>query len=205
MNVTISFCRPYYIHKKYTSMDVQEYDYGPLKLLIGKWEGDKGMDIAPDPSGTEENPYSETIVFEGIGDVNNAKKQNLTIVRYHQVVKRKSNDQVFHDQIGYWLWDKEGQTIMHSYTIPRGVCVIAGGFFEGDVDAEEITLEVEAKQGDDWGIIEQPFMQMNASTKEFKQKMVVTKDKLIFSESTLLSIYGTAFDHTDDNTLTRIG
>ena len=42
-------------------------DYGPLSKLIGVWKGDKGMDIAPEPDGTEENPYYETITFtEGI-------------------------------------------------------------------------------------------------------------------------------------------
>ncbi len=34
-----------------------ELDYGPLKELIGTWHGDRGMDIAPEPDGAEENPY----------------------------------------------------------------------------------------------------------------------------------------------------
>ncbi len=181
-----------------------EIDYGPLKMLIGKWEGDKGMDIAPDPSGTEENPYYETIVFEAADDVDNAEQQNLAIVRYHQQVRRKSNDKVFHDQIGYWLWDKEGETIMHSFTIPRAVAVVAGGFFEGDVNADEITFEVESENGGDWPIAESPFMQMNASTKSCKQEMVITKNKLVYKQTTMVSIYGTSFEHTDDNTLERV-
>ena len=68
-------------------------DYGPLAGLVGTWKGDKGMDISPEPDGTEENPYYETIEFDAAGDVTNAESQTLAIVRYHQVVKRKSNDE----------------------------------------------------------------------------------------------------------------
>ena len=38
-------------------IDEEYIDYGPLALLIGTWEGDKGVDIAPEPDGTENNPY----------------------------------------------------------------------------------------------------------------------------------------------------
>ena len=106
-------------------------DYGPLQLLIGTWKGDKGMDIAPQEEGQEENPYYETIVFERAGDVENAGTQTLAIVRYHLSVREKANNETSHDQVGYWLWDKANKTIIHSLTIPRGVSVIAGGKFEG--------------------------------------------------------------------------
>ena len=50
-------------------------DYGPLEALIGTWEGDRGVDISPEPDGTEENPYYETLSFTAIGDVENAESQ----------------------------------------------------------------------------------------------------------------------------------
>ena len=53
-------------------------DYGPLAALVGTWEGDKGTDIAPEPDGTEENPYYETITFYPAGDVENAETQTLS-------------------------------------------------------------------------------------------------------------------------------
>jgi len=49
-----------------------ELDYGPLAVLIGKWEGGTGMDIAPESDGTEENHYYEDILYEPIGVVENA-------------------------------------------------------------------------------------------------------------------------------------
>ncbi|MDP3920980.1 MAG: heme-binding beta-barrel domain-containing protein [Candidatus Omnitrophota bacterium] len=79
--------------------------YGPLACLVGTWKGDKGMDVAPEPEGKEENPYYETILFEAIGDVKNAEEQALSVLRYHQVVSKKSNQKVFHNETGYWMWD----------------------------------------------------------------------------------------------------
>ena len=81
-------------------------DFGPLAFLPGLWKGEKGMDIAPESDGsTEENPFHEEILFEVVGDVTNAGKQTLAVIRYHQKVYRKSDNQQFHDQIGYWIWD----------------------------------------------------------------------------------------------------
>ena len=77
-----------------------QVDYGPLKNLSGTWEGHHGIDIAPEPDGEENNPYYETIVYEDCGDLANAEEQQLAAVYYHQIVRRKSNDEVFHNQTG---------------------------------------------------------------------------------------------------------
>lgn len=76
------------------STTIDGIDYGPLALLPGIWDGGNGMDLAPEPDGQESNPFYERIVFEAIGDVTNAEQQ-LTGLRYHQVVRRKSNDKSF--------------------------------------------------------------------------------------------------------------
>ena len=110
---------------------IEGIDYGPLACLVGVWKGDAGTDVSPEPDGDEVNPYYETLVFEAAGDVTNAEEQTLAIVRYHQVVTRKSNDEVFHDQIGYWTWDSASGTIAQSVNIPRVVAVLAGGTFVG--------------------------------------------------------------------------
>jgi hypothetical protein len=180
-------------------------DYGPLKLLIGTWEGDKGSDFAPEPDEDALSPYYETIVFEGAGDVDNADEQELVIVRYHLSVRRKSNDETFHDQVGYWLWDKENETIMHSFTIPRGLCVLAGGKFEADrVNDPDIVLKVTAKPGEEWGIVQSPFMTQKAKTLEFTMEMRVSKKELSYFQTTVLDIYGRNFNHTDENILKRV-
>lgn len=183
-----------------------EVNYGPLKGLIGKWEGGKGLDVAPEEDGSvEENPYFETVVFEDAGSLNNAGQQKLSMVRYHQVVKRKSTGGIFHDEVGYWIWDESAKTIMRSFTIPRAVAVVAGGVFNGDVEKPEITIEVAASlESLDWGIAQSPFMRDNAKTTAFESKLVIKGNSLSFFQKTSLEIYGKSFDHTDENVLVRV-
>jgi len=182
--------------------DGKDVNYGPLAGLIGTWEGDKGMDLAPVPDGTEENPFYETIDFAAAGDVENAETQKLAVVRYHQIVRRKSDDEVFHDQVGYWLWDASTNTIVQSVNIPRAVAVLAGGTFTADAKAADVVLEVRAARGDaDWGIIQSPFMRDNASTESFENKITIRGQRLSYAETTNLRIYGRSFEHTDRNEL----
>ena len=158
------------------------------------------MDISPEPDGTEENPYYETLAFTPIGDVENAESQVLSILRYQQTVRRKSNDKVFHDQTGYWTWDAREGVVMQSIAIPRAVCVLAGGRY---IDAgPPLKLAVAAKLDDpDWGIIQSPFMRGQAKTVAFSHELSVADGILSYSETTSLEIYGRSFEHTDENQL----
>jgi len=140
--------------------DVNSLDYGPLKGLIGHWKGDKGLDIAPtSDAAKEENPYYETIAYTAIGDVTNAESQVLSVVRYQ--VSHQSNNEVFHDETGYWMWDPKSKIVMHSLVIPRGVCVLAGGEYKGPTSSDgKVEIEVFASLNDEnWGIVQSPFMQ----------------------------------------------
>lgn len=181
-------------------------DYGPLKGLIGTWSGDKGIDIAPEEDGTiEENPYFETIEFKEGGDLKNAGRQHLVMLSYHQVVTRKSTNEVFHDEVGYWIWDAAAKIVMRSFTIPRGVAVVAGGTFDPDLtETEETIFRVSAKAiGTSWGIAQSSFMAENAKTIAFESELILKGDRLSFSQLTTLEIYGKEFPHTDKNELTR--
>ncbi len=183
--------------------ETHDIELGPLKDLIGVWQGDVGIDIAPEPEGTETNHYYEKIIYSLVGDVSNAETQNLTAVHYRQTVQRKITDKVIHDQTGYWMWDSETGTVMHSLLIPRGVCVLAGGTYQGEKDDENRTIiNVAAKINDpDWNIIQSPFMQNNALTEEFSQQLIVGNGTLIYSQTSMLNIYGRVFEHTDQNEL----
>ena len=189
-----------------TDTTIDGIDYGPLACLIGTWKGEKGMDIAPEEDGSiEESPYYETLVFSAAGDVDNAEKQNLTFVRYHQQVFRISTGEQFHDQVGYWIWDKATNTIMNSYSIPRGVSIVAGGTIADDkFTATSALLRVEATDGEEWGIAQSPFMRDNAKTTAYKMAMKVDGDKMSYSQTTFLDIYGRAFDHTDKSGLIKV-
>jgi len=183
---------------------MSDIDYGPLKGLIGTWKGDKGIDVVPEPEGSETNLYHETITYTAIGDVTNAESQVLAVVHYLQIVQRKSNNEVFHHETGYWMWDERSKTIMHSLVIPRAVCVLAGAKYAGEKDSEgrvliEVTAGIEDKN---WHITQSPFMKENAKTTAFRHKIAVGNGKLSYSETTFLDIYGKSFDHTDQNELT---
>ncbi len=183
-------------------MDV---DFGPLAKLIGVWKGDKGLDIAPDPEGIEENPFYETIEFTAVGDVKNAESQVLAVVRYTQEVYRKSDDTKIHDQTGYWLWDAHTREIIHSIAIPRGVCLVAGGRVVRE-DENGFVIEASASAEDpNYSIVEAPFMSQNASTKKFDITVKLTGETLHYKERTLVDIYGKkSFEHTDENRLQRV-
>ena len=115
------------------------------------------------------------------------------------MVSRKSNDEVFHNQIGYWTWDPETGVIAQSLVIPRLVAVLAGGNKSPGV------LRVEANRGDpDWGIIESPFMRDRPSTLSIQHRIELGSDEMHYAETTNLSIYGREFSHTDENRLTRV-
>ena len=183
-------------------------NYGPLAALIGTWKGDKGVDVAPEPEGEERTLFYETIVFEAAGDVTNAESQILSVVRFHQVVSRKSNNKVFHDQVGYWLWDPADNAIVQTFTIPRGVAVVAGGMLAPAADpAQELVFKVAADvNSPQFGIIQAPFMFKQARTTAFTHTMTVQGDEMRYRESTLLDIYNRkSYDHTDVNTLRRVG
>ncbi len=179
--------------------------YGPLAGLIGRWEGNKGVDIAPEPDGEEENLYYESLIFSELGDVLNAGSQKLAVLRYQQIVRHQANDNIFHDETGYWIWDADRETIMHSFVIPRAVSVLAGGLWKQTAEQQnEIVIEVAARAGDaDWGIIQSPFMRDNAQTVEFSRQLKIAKDKLRYQQTTVLEIYGRRFNHTDQNELIR--
>ncbi len=186
-------------------MEEEIIDYGPLKHLIGTWGGDKGMDLSPEPDGKEESPYYETIIFEEGGSLKNAKVQELSIVPYHQVVRRKSNDGVFHDERGYYLWDAGNKTIIQSYTVPRGVAMVAGCEFTTDPNADAIEFEVKAEENGEWNIAQSPFMKQNAKTTSFAHTLRFNSTELSYSQTMMLDIYGNRqFEHTDVNTLNKI-
>lgn len=188
----------------YTTV-IDGIDYGPLAAIIGTWEGGKGVDIAPDPDGTETNPYYETITYEAGGDLTNANEQKLVIVIYHQVVSRIADKKVFHHQMGYWTWDAATGVIAQSVAIPRAVTLLAGGTFPARKEySGELTFSVTAAENSEWGIAQSPYMAVKARTTLFTHTLTVEGDRLHYFESSRLAIYGKTFDHTDENSLQRV-
>jgi hypothetical protein len=58
------------------------------------------------------SPYFETITIDPVGDATNAADQYLVVLSYKQVVSRKSDQQVFHHQTGYWFFEKASNEVL---------------------------------------------------------------------------------------------
>lgn len=180
-----------------------EIELGPLEGLLGVWTGDSGNDLSPEPDGTEVNDYYERMVFDLTRRVSNAEEQKLAVVQYRQVVQRKRDDKVIHDQSGYWAWDQVAETIMHVFCIPRGITVIAGGTLSKTPTGDWL-FDVSAKAVDsEWTISESPFMREKARTIGFSQQLILGEGAMSYAQVSLLDIYGREFEHTEENTLRR--
>ena len=179
-------------------------DYGPLYQLIGKWIGDKGLDIAPDAAcNPDKSAYTDEITFTPSGPAENAEEQQLVSVRYRHVVRKKSTRNIFHEQVGHWIYEAETGLVMHSLSIPRGVCILAGG--DITTNENETCFKVSAStENNDFGIVQSPFMKNKARTNSFTMNMTVNQNTLSYQETMLLSIYGKQFEHVDKSSLQKV-
>ena len=124
-------------------------------------------------------------------------------VHYRQQVNRRSDDKLIHDQTGYWLWDSQKGEITHSFTLPRGMAVLAVGTSKTLEQGGE-TFEVSAGADSKGLVTQSPFLQAKASTESFLQSVILTPNTLEYSQTTMLTIYGRSFEHTDANSLVRV-
>ena len=175
---------------------------GPLAALAGTWEGKEGIDIAPSKDGSKETHFRERISFEAIGPVVNGP-QTLYGLRYSTVAWPLIQEQPFHEEVGYWLWDAERKQVMRCFIVPRGVVVNAGGY--SDPDAKEFCMTADAGS-EVYGILSNPFLDEAMKTVRYELSVTVHEPwKFSYKEDTQLQISGRAdvFHHTDQNILKR--
>jgi len=110
----------------------------------------------------------------------------------------------YHDQVGYWLWEPETGTVMHSLTIPRGQTVLAAG--QAAPDAKSFTLS--AQRGTEgYGICSNPWLDAHFRTDSFTITVTIHDDgSWSYDEDTVMMIKGQdePFHHRDTNRLTRV-
>lgn len=177
---------------------------GPLGPLAGIWEGDQGLDIAPTPDGTAESRFREHLVLEPFGPVNN-REQALYALRYATTAWRLGEDDAFHEELGYWLWDAHHKQVMRSFMVPRGVCVMAGG----DVEPDARSFQLVGIDGSDvYGTLSNPFLHQSANTDRYEVTITINDDgSFSYEEDTILNYepLGRIFHHKDSNTLRKVG
>ncbi len=178
---------------------------GPLAPLAGIWEGEKGDDIAPDknPAEVKKNKYRERLMLEPFGPVNN-HSQTLYGLRYSTTVWPLGQENPFHEETGYWLWDPAENQVLRCFIVPRGVSVIAGGTVEPN--AREFQLAADAGS-EIYGICSNQFLDREFKTVRYELKVTVhDENSFSYKEDTQLKIkdQDKLFHHTDENTLKRI-
>ncbi len=181
-----------------------ENKLGPLKQLIGTWEGDQGEDVAPSSSrGTEVNKFREVVTFELLNEVDN-HEQILNGLRYRATAWEIGDEEPFHEEVGYWLWDEEAKQVIRSFLIPRGVSVLAGGNCHNNASE----FQVNAKNGDSiFGICSNPFLDREFKTISFQMNFkLIDQNTFSYDQTTMLKIKNQEehFSHTDKNVLKRI-
>ena len=177
---------------------------GPLATLAGIWEGEKGDDISPDTKrSTGSNKFRERMVFEPIGRIDN-HEQVLYALRYSTMAWRLGEEAPFHEEVGYWLWDKANQQVIRSFIVPRGVSVQAGATVAEDSQQFEIVAELGSTT---YGICSNKFLDAEFQTEKFVMKVTIhDQESFTYEEDTILKMKGhdKSFHHTDKNTLKRV-
>jgi hypothetical protein len=177
---------------------------GPLRPLAGIWEGDEGIDIAPSANGAAEHRFRERMIFEPMGPVQNGP-QTLYGLRYATTAWPLGEQDAFHEEQGYWLWEPAERQIMRCFIVPRGVTVNAGGTAAADANAFELFADVGSEL---YGITSNPYLGKTKRTVRYELQVTIHADgRFSYAEDTQLEIDGqqALFHHTDSNTLTKVG
>jgi len=174
---------------------------GPLRRLAGVWEGAKGHDRIPKAGGPEHAEFVERIELQPIDPQSNGP-QLLYGLRYHTHILKPGEDNTYHDQIGYWLYEPDTGLVMQSLAIPRGQVALA----TGRASADGRTIKVSARRGEtENGICSTAFLEAAFRTDSYEIEVTFNDDGTwSYFETTVLVVHGEPFRHEDSNTLTRI-
>ena len=175
---------------------------GPLAVLAGHWVGDQGIDRSPGAEGPVETAYREQATFEPVGPVVNGP-QVLYGLRYTTVAWPQGEEDPFHEEVGYWLWDPAASQVMRCFMVPRGVTILAGG----KADATSRRFDMEAQRGSEvFGILSNPFLDRGFQTIRYELSVEIDAEgRFTYEEDTIMKLAGddAPFHHTDRNTLSK--
>jgi hypothetical protein len=183
-------------------------EWGPLDALAGDWEGEGGLDTAYSNAKGEVigTPYLEKLSMKPFGPVDNGN-QHLYGLDYKTAMWRESEENPFHTEVGYWLWDAATDEVMRGFVVPRGITILAGG--TAAADAKQFSMGAKLGATNGYAIGENIYLGQKASTKSYEVTITVNDDGTwSYQESTILEMAamdGTEFAHTDTNTLKRVG
>ena len=179
-------------------------ELGPLEGLQGTWEGGDGLDVAFSNERGEiaDTPYRERTTFSPFGPVDNGR-QVLYGLDYRTAAWRGEEENPFHTEVGYWLWDAGEGQVMRCFMVPRGTLVLAGGPATPDARVLRMTAELGS---DTYGILSNRYLAKEACTTHYEVTVTVGDGTFSYDETTTIR-HGRlpeVLAHTDRNTLVRV-
>ena len=176
---------------------------GPLRRLAGIWEGAKGVDLNPKAAGPQRKEFSERIELQPI-DYQLNGPQIFYGLRYHTYIRSPGEEATFHDQVGYWLWEKATGLVLQSLAIPRGQVALAAGHAAPDATS----LVLSARRGDtQYGIASTFFLEQAFRTDSYRIEITFNADgSWRYVQDTMLMVKGRSepFAHRDVNTMVKV-
>jgi hypothetical protein len=176
---------------------------GPLGPLAGEWEGADGLDLSfhHDVGEIVQTPYREVLTFKPFGPVDNGT-QSLYGLDYRSAMWRGEEENPFHTEVGYWLWDSQLEHAMRGFVIPRGSTILAGG--PAAADATSFTLKAESGDAG-YGMSTNPYLLGAANCTSYEVTVEVGDGTFSYEEDSVLDMSNLdePLHHTDRNTLTR--
>ena len=186
--------------------DVSDLEaWGPLASLIGEWEGDEGLDVSfsNERGIVAETPYREKTTMKPFGPVENGT-QSLYGLDYRTAAWRGDEENPFHTEVGYWLWDAADGAVMRCFMVPRGSAVLAGG--HSDPDARQFVMKADCGS-EVFGILSNPFLARAARTSTYEVTVTVHEDGSWSYDETSTIEHARVTDvvaHTDRNRMRRV-
>ena len=176
-------------------------EWGPLAGLIGEWQGEGGLDSAFSHSREKvlETSYLEKVTMKPFGPVVNGR-QELYGLDYRSAMWRGNEENPFHTEVGYWLWDAAIGEVMRCFVVPRAITTFAGGTTTSD--ATEFTLRAD-KGADRYNIGESTYLSKHASTLSYEARITIGDGEWSYHETAMLKMdeFPDLFAHVDHNTL----
>lgn len=178
---------------------------GPLAALVGTWEGEGGLDVSYHHEHDEirDTVYRERITFSAFGPVDNGT-QCLYGLDYRMAAWRGDEEDPFHTEVGYWLWDADAEAVYRCFMVPRGTVAIAGGHAAADARSWTMRAEVGSTT---LGVLSNPYLDREARTVEYVCNVEITDDgELHYDEDTVLqmTVMPDLVHHTDRNVLRKV-
>ena len=179
-------------------------ELGPLEGLQGTWEGDDGLDVAFSNVRGEvvDTSFRERTTFNPFGPVKNGR-QCLYGLDYRTAAWRAGEENPFHTEVGYWLWDADDGQVMRCFMVPRGTLVLAGGSAGPDDPVLRMAAEIGSET---YGILSNRFLAAGARTVHYEVAVTVGDGTFSYDERTTIehARLSETLVHTDRNTLRRV-